>query len=186
MRERRLSLTLIFIVAFVIFGTVGLILTYNYRDAKGALALNTRHDKTVQVSNSVVSSTKYFPNDIIPKNATINGHIFDLEIVDNIRTRTKGLSDRNVISDNTGMLFVFPSEGLHKFWMKNVHFPLDLLYVSADHRIIDIQTMHPERNVTDARLAIYTPPIDVPLALEVPGGTTSRLNIKVGMLIQFE
>ena len=76
------------------------------------------------------------------------------------------------------MLFVFPSEGFHRFWMKDVSFPLDLLYIAGDGTIVDVQRMEPEPGVPDAELTIYEPPVEVLLAMEINGGLARRHGIE--------
>ena len=121
-----------------------------------------------------------------PSHAVINGRAFNLEVASDAASRALGLGGRGALADDSGMLFVFPSEGFHRFWMKDVSFPLDLLYIAGDGTIVDIQRMEPEPGVPDAELTIYEPPVEVLLAMEINGGLARRHGIEAGMAVGFE
>ena len=133
---------------------------------------------------------RYFAGELIgasaPSRAVINGRDFNLEVASDAASRALGLGGRGELADDSGMLFVFPREGFHRFWMKDVSFPLDLLYIAGDGTIVDIQRMEHEPGVTDADLTIYQPPVEVLLALEINGGLAQRHGIEVGMAVRFE
>lgn len=52
--------------------------------------------------------------------------------------RERGLSGRESLAPTEGMLFVFPESGYHAFWMKDMQFPIDIIWVAADGTIVDI------------------------------------------------
>ena len=54
------------------------------------------------------------------------------------RSADKGLSDRPFLAPGTGMLFVFESDGHRQFWMKNMHFPLDMVWIGSDCAVGEI------------------------------------------------
>ena len=121
-----------------------------------------------------------------PSYGVVNGRAFYLEVASDAASRGLGLGGRGALAEDSGMLFVFPAEGFHSFWMRDVSFPLDLLYISRDGTIVDIQRMEPQPGVSDSSLTIYSPPVEVLLALEINGGTALRHGIETGMVIGFE
>ena len=127
-----------------------------------------------------------FTGDNTPRRAVINGRLFNLEVANDAPSRGLGLGGRGALADDSGMLFVFPLEGFHRFWMKDTRFPLDLLYIAGDGTIVDIQRMEPEPGVPDADLTIYGPPVEVLLALEINGGLALRHGFEAGMVVGFE
>ena len=133
-----------------------------------------------------MSFVDLFSGDNAPEQAIIGGHTFVLEVANDGNTRNQGLSRRQLLAENAGMLFVFETEAFHKFWMKEVHFPLDLLFISADGKIVDIQHMETESGILDADLSIYESPARVPFALEILGGKVDELGLESGMFVQFE
>ncbi|MCA9348933.1 DUF192 domain-containing protein [Candidatus Saccharibacteria bacterium] len=52
--------------------------------------------------------------------------------------RSRGLSGRPTLDEESGMLFVFESENYYSFWMKDMNFPLDIIWMDSDFRIVDI------------------------------------------------
>jgi uncharacterized membrane protein (UPF0127 family) len=98
-----------------------------------------------------------------------------LEIADTPDTQTRGLMYRQHLEPDQGMLFVFPEERSHPFWMKNTPIPLDLLFIARDGRIVGIHA-----NAEPFSLK----PIDVGAAsrtvLEVNGGFAAAHGLAVG------
>jgi uncharacterized membrane protein (UPF0127 family) len=88
--------------------------------------------------------------------------------------REQGLMFRENLPDGTGMFFVFSDSQIRSFWMKNTFIPLDIAYMDAELRIVDIQAMDPETEEThpSARPAMF--------ALEVPRGWFSKVGLGVG------
>ena len=133
-----------------------------------------------------IDLTDKFREGYTPERAIINGSIFRLEVANDPSSRTQGLSGREFLAEDAGMLFVFRAEGIHSFWMKDVPFSLDLVYIAANGMIVDIQTMKAQPGVPDSDLTIYEPAARALLALEILGGKASELGLEVGMLVAFE
>jgi len=98
-----------------------------------------------------------------------------VEIVATPETRARGLMYRTSLSDDRGMLFVFPDEAVHDFWMKNTYIPLDLVFIGQGGRVVGVRA--------DAT-PLSTAPIGVGrparYVLEVPGGYAARRGIAAG------
>ena len=73
---------------------------------------------------------------------TINGQKLNTEVVESPAEQAKGLSGRPCIDPNEAMLFVHRGVGQYPIWMKNMKFPIDIIWISPDHRVAGI-----ERNV---------------------------------------
>src|SRR5258708_1067157 len=73
------------------------------------------------------------------KNATvtINNHIFNVEVGRSIPDTEKGLSGRASLGQDNGMLFIFGHADYYAFWMRNMKFPLDIIYI-RDKKIVSI------------------------------------------------
>ena len=67
----------------------------------------------------------------------------NVEIADTEETQTRGLMFRDKLAESSGMLFVFESETMHQFWMKNTYIPLNIAYISKDGIVNEIQYMRP-------------------------------------------
>ena len=102
-------------------------------------------------------------------------HAFSVEVMRTPDQQAKGLMFRRYMPDDRGMLFAFGRNEIVHMWMKNTYIPLDMLFLRADGRIINIiENVPPE--TLDSR------PSDGPAraALELPGGTAARLGIRAG------
>lgn len=96
------------------------------------------------------------------------------EIADDDAERSLGLMHRKKIADGEGMLFVFESDRLLSFWMKNTLVPLSIAYIASDGRILELHDMTPLSlaPVESERSARY--------ALEVTQGWFERSGVVVG------
>jgi hypothetical protein len=89
----------------------------------------------------------------------------------------KGLSDRKELGAVDGMLFNFTSSHIPIFWMKNMHFPLDIIWIESGS-VVDMATdVQPG---SGDNLPTYSPKVPVDMVLEVPAGWASSNNIQVG------
>lgn len=105
-------------------------------------------------------------------------HRFHVEIAATEAERTKGLMFRRELAPDAGMLFDFGQPFMAVMWMKNTLLPLDMLFIDAEGRIVNIA----ERTVPGS-LAPISSDAPVKFVLEVNGGATSRLRIKAGDLV---
>lgn len=117
------------------------------------------------------------------KQAKINNIIIDLEIADSSLKRQKGLSNRESLDENSGMLFVFEQKNITPtFWMKDMKFPIDILWIDDDKVIEitkDVQTETDQKN-----LILYQPNQPIDYVLEVNAGFSEKNNIKPGNPIE--
>lgn len=94
--------------------------------------------------------------------ARVNGHRLTLEVARSPEERRIGLSGRADVRDGTGMLFVFPKEGFHSFWMKNTSVPLVIYWLDFGRVVVDLATLTP------FSLQSIVPSNPASMAVEVP------------------
>jgi uncharacterized protein len=104
----------------------------------------------------------------------------DLEIADTPQLRTVGLSRRQSLPEQSGMLFVWPSEQHGAFWMKDTYIPLSIAFISADGRIMEIQDMEPLSE------ELHRPAQPYRYALEVNQGFFDRNGIRAGDQVEIQ
>jgi uncharacterized membrane protein (UPF0127 family) len=116
----------------------------------------------------------------------INNIEIDVDIADSVALQTKGLSGRSVLNEEEGMLFIFPDDKIRYFWMKDMLFPIDIIWIDKEGRIIGIEenAPKPEGSTPDYKLSIYSSPKPVPYVLEVNAGFSERNNIKVNDIVE--
>lgn len=107
----------------------------------------------------------------------INGAAFQVEIADSFLERQKGLSNRKSLKENEGMLFVFPIAANYGFWMKNMNFSIDIVWLKGDN-VVGISENLTQDN--SKPLKVYYPPENIDKALEISAGVASAKNIKIG------
>lgn len=108
---------------------------------------------------------------------TINDQKIDAYIAQTEMERETGLSAFNLIDQNQGMLFIFDSANRPGFWMNNMKFPIDIIWIN-NNQIVDITKNLPVEN--DSDLTRYYPNVDVDRVLEVNAGWCDKNNIKIG------
>jgi uncharacterized membrane protein (UPF0127 family) len=113
----------------------------------------------------------------------IRGVCFDAEIAVTAEERARGLMYRTVLAKDRGMFFVFPEEGLHRFWMKNTRIELDIIFIGADLRVVSIsRRAHPCRKDP---CDLYSPSGNVAYALEIAGGLADTYGFAAGDRVEF-
>lgn len=132
-------------------------------------------------------SFPFLPRVAAPATLQINGASIKVEIANTPQERSKGLGGRESLASSSGMLFVFPKKDKYSFWMKEVKFSLDFIFI-ADARVVDIIQNVPtaKPGEKDENLPIYQPKVEVDKVLEVPAGTVKALNIKEGDTANFK
>ena len=105
---------------------------------------------------------------------------FTVEIATTPAQLEQGLMFRRELAADAGMIFLFPHPEQAAFWMKNTLIPLDMLFVDANGRIV---------NIHERAVPMSTDPIDsaapVKAVIEVNGGTAARLDIHPGDRVLF-
>jgi hypothetical protein len=106
---------------------------------------------------------------------------FQVEVADTPAKRELGLQYRRELDPDRGMIFLFPRESQHSFWMKNTPIPLDMIFISSDQKIVGIVEQAVPFS-TDSRSV----PAGSRFVLEINGGLAGRHGIKVGDSISFQ
>ncbi len=102
-----------------------------------------------------------------------------------------GLGGRLSMENNQGMLFQFSSPQRPGFWMKNMNFALDFLWI-INGKIVAINENAPAAPKTsdgkfdDSNLKVYTPPSDIDEVLEVNAGWAEKNRVAVGDAVSYE
>lgn len=104
----------------------------------------------------------------------------NIEIADNDYETETGLMYRKGMGDDQGMLFVFPEQAMHSFYMKNTEFPLDILFIKNDMRIASIQ-----ENAQPLNESGLSSKVPVQYVLEVNAGLVKKWGLKVGDSITY-
>jgi len=115
------------------------------------------------------------------RNLEIGGFPIEAYIADTGEKIERGLGGFQALDKNHGMLFVLKSEGLYPFWMKGMLFPIDIIWINNDLKVVYIK-----QNADPASYPeVFYPDTPASYVLEVPAGTSFRHNFKIGTPMRF-
>lgn len=104
-----------------------------------------------------------------------------VEVVDTIESRAQGLSGKSSLEEDEGMLFVFDIAGVYPFWMKDMNFPIDIIWMDENQKVIYIK-----KNATpESYPESFWPKENSKYVLEVSSMFTNKHNIKLGDKLEF-
>ena len=104
-----------------------------------------------------------------------------IEIADTEEERRQGLSNRVSLDENSGMLFIFGQPSTGGIWMKDMRFPIDIIWIDENYSIIDIKHNAQPESFPE----IFYPQTNAKYVLEVNAGFTKQHDIFVGDQVQF-
>ena len=122
------------------------------------------------------------PADSVPT-LTVGGQEFSVEIADSQAEQIQGLSGRQSLCETCGMLFVFPEARTRSFWMKDVNFPLDIIFIRGG-KIIEIFADVPIQSSGNIPTVESTEPADQ--VLELNAGAAKKFGIGPGVEVELE
>lgn len=99
-----------------------------------------------------------------------------VEVADSFEKRKTGLSGRESLKEDRGMLFVFDRSLKHGIWMKDMNFPIDIFWIDENNRIVDIQTNAEPESFPK----IFYPKADAMYIIETISGFQRIYNINIG------
>ncbi|HWP61417.1 MAG TPA: DUF192 domain-containing protein [Candidatus Paceibacterota bacterium] len=107
---------------------------------------------------------------------TIDGVSIVADVATTPAQQELGLGGRSRLAPGTGMLFVFPQDGHYAFWMKDMHFSIDIIWLASDGTVVFIVP-----NLSPATYPqSYGPKGLARYVLEVPAGFATQNHLQVG------
>ena len=109
---------------------------------------------------------------------TINDVPLTVEIADDSEKTARGLMFRDRLADDRGMLFIFEKEHKYQFWMMNMKFNLDMIWLDANGKIVyAVEDAEPCIDETHTSLCTYSPDAPAKYVLEVNSGFVKEHGI---------
>lgn len=124
----------------------------------------------------IFNQKKNIPKEVV---ININDYNYYLETAFTKKEQSIGLSNRQNLCINCGMLFIFPKEDVHSFWMKDTLIPLDIIWLNKKNEIVKISTAldtNSEKTYTNTTKAKYV--------IELNANEVFKRDLKVGDIIQ--
>lgn len=90
--------------------------------------------------------------------------------------RTQGLSRQPSLTADSGVLFLFPSAERYAFWMKEMHFPIDIIWIGENDTVVEVHA-----NVEPSSYPqTFLPPTPVTKVVEVDAGWAAQHGVTIG------
>lgn len=124
------------------------------------------------------------PKSEAPVEVTVDGRSIEVFIADSVKERQQGLSGVELDEFGAdGMLFIFEDYAEREFWMKDMNFTLDMVWIQGDE-IVKIET-DVQAFVNDQIVRMSSEPFEVDHVLELPAGSVDEYELKVGGKIKY-
>lgn len=115
------------------------------------------------------------------KYVKISGQIIKVDLALTLETQSQGLSGRKSLKEDEGMLFIFKKPEPHYFWMKDMNFPIDIIWLGEDLKVVYV-----EKNAQPISFpTTFGPKEDSKYVLEVISGFSEKNNLKEGNKVEF-
>ena len=108
----------------------------------------------------------------------LKGERFTVDLAQTSEEQSLGLMFREEMSDDHGMLFIFPVEAMRNFWMKNTRIPLDIFYFNADLELVSVSEN--ARPCKTRRCPTYPSKRPAMYVLELNAGKAAELEAQPG------
>ena len=118
-----------------------------------------------------------------PTNIWLGDGVFRTKLALTDITRTKGLSGTKEITADEALLMVFPSEGKWGIWMKDMNFPIDIVWLNKNKKVIYIVKNAPP---SDSTATVFAPNNPAKYIVELPAGTVDSKSITTNSLAIFQ
>mgnify|MGYP001573654432 CR=1 FL=1 len=113
---------------------------------------------------------------------TVGQTVFTVDVAQTEAQREQGLSGRSSLAPNQGMLFVFDQPAQHQFWMKDMLFPLDFVWIRGG-KVVETSVNVPPPDQTGGQPNVLTPGEKVDQVLEISGGSVDKYGVKSGDIV---
>lgn len=120
---------------------------------------------------------RYFAKSIINTDKVCHTNkCFIVEIADTNEERQQWLMNRESMTSNRWMLFIFEEQKKHTFWMKNTLIPLDMIRIDSELNIVDVQTAQP---CISTVCETYVPQWDATYVLELNAWMAEEYSVNI-------
>jgi len=121
------------------------------------------------------------------KNIQIGSKNYEIYITESRENQTTGLAAFEEIKENQGMIFEFPEEDYHAFWMKNMKFDIDMIFLDQNNQVIQIfENVQKSSYKSDTDFQTYMPKLKSKFVIEIKSGETKKNGLRTGDVIIFK
>lgn len=127
----------------------------------------------------------YFYKNLKTPSVMINKKTFVVDVAKSDYDKAKGLSIYDKLPENKGMIFIFNSPDYYAFWMKDMKFAIDIIYI-RDNKIVDIYQNVAYPKTQDEELKIIKPKEKSDKVLEINANLSNKYNLKKGDFVKID
>lgn len=113
----------------------------------------------------------------------IGDGVFTTRVAKTAEERDKGLSDTRELRENQAMLFVYDSDDKWSIWMKDMNYPIDIVWLDKDKKVVYIVKNAPPESYPYEQ---FVPKKEARYVLELPAGTVGKKSINIGTAATFD
>jgi uncharacterized membrane protein (UPF0127 family) len=163
-----------------------------------SISLQANPSKSSSFYNSLEAQNQNFfkgidaPNDgYLQARVIVNGFEMTADLAVTDDQKTKGLAIKDDLKENESMLFVYEQPTRLGFWMKDMKFPIDIIWLDRNGTVVHIEhNLQPCISILNSgssilNCPIYTPDKDSLYVLETIAGFSQKHNVKIGTNIDF-
>jgi uncharacterized membrane protein (UPF0127 family) len=115
------------------------------------------------------------------KAVRVGGKDFYVEVASTNLELTRGLSLHLPLTNDQGMLFIFKKDGFYGIWMKDMLFPIDILWIDSNLKVVDVK----KDVLPETYPKVFYPKTKNLYVLEIPAGQVDVLKIEIGDVVKF-
>lgn len=115
----------------------------------------------------------------------VNGFEILADIAYTDEQQAKELSIKDSLNEDEGMLFIFQNEGQHNFWMNDMKFPIDILWLDAAGKVVHIESSL-QPCTSESNCTVYDPQKNSLYVLETVAGFAEKHQVEIGTDIDFQ
>ncbi len=117
-------------------------------------------------------------------NVTVNGVALVADVAMTGEQRSKGLAVKDQLNETESMLFVFSKANDYGFWMKDMKFPIDIIWLGTERQVIHIEHNLPPCGLNPC--PTYKPDGEAKYVLETVAGFAQKHNVDEGTIVEFD
>ena len=119
--------------------------------------------------------------------AVVGSAVFSVDIASTAEEKRLGLSGREGLAPNSGMLFLYETGRPYQFWMKDMLFAIDIVWIAPDCTVGDIthDLQPPRAGAPDSEVPRASPSVEAAHVLEIEAGASRELGIEIGDAVRF-
>ena len=119
--------------------------------------------------------------------AVVGSTVFSVDIASTSEEKRIGLSGREGLAPASGMLFLYATGRPYQFWMKDMLFAIDIVWIAPDCTVGDItyEVQPPRAGAPDSEILRASPSVEAAHVLEIVAGASRKLGLMIGDQVRF-